>query len=292
MTNSKIAHHSNLRSNHLTLIALRRLVEPAVLQPKLIWLFAGLILVGTGILTFVYFIEPLRSAQRDRNWRTDRLDGQRHWVDGDYKAAEGCYTRALADLDDNNPWPAPAPGNEKAEKLAVTLNEWARIEYLLNNYAPSEDGFSKAKSIFTKLLYGGSDRPLDPITLQTAPQNLREGALKSMSGIARTESAMGKKAEAKKVYESLLPIYLGWWQSRKAARSNLVMCSQAVGDLSDLAAIYMSEGNTDRAQEVCRKFAEICSTTPIASDQKAKANEVYHHVFGLNESDPGITDEF
>jgi tetratricopeptide (TPR) repeat protein len=268
-------------------------VELAVSQPKLVWCLAGLLLVGTAILTFVYFIEPLRSAQRDRNWRTDRLEGQRHWVDGDYKAAEECYDRALADLDYNNPWAASSnPGNEKSEKLAVTLNEWARVEFLLSNFVPSEGGFSRARAIFTKLLYGDSDKPLDPITIQTAPLDLREGVLKSMSGIARTESAMGKKEEAKKVYEQLLPVYLGWWQSRKAARSNLIMCSQVVSDLSDLSAIYMFEGNADRAKEVARKFAEICSTTPIPSDQKAKANEVYRHVFALSESDPGITDEF
>jgi tetratricopeptide (TPR) repeat protein len=268
-------------------------VELAVFQRKLIWSLAGLFLLGTGILAFIYFVEPLRNAQRDRSWRTDRLEGQQHWVDGDYKAAEQSYNRALTDLDYNNPWAgASKPGNEKAERLAATLNEWARVEFLLNNYPQSEDGFTKAKSIFTKLLYGNSEKPVDPITLQTAPQGLREGVLKSMSGIARTESALGKKAEAKKEYETLLPIYLGWWQSRKAARSNLVMCSQVVGDLSDLSAIYMSEGDTERAKEVCHKFAEICSTTPIASDQKAKANAVYRHVFALSESDPGIADEF
>lgn len=141
-------------------------------------------------------------------------------------------------------------------------------------------------------MYGSAEKPLDPITLQTAPQILREGALKSLSGIARTQLAAGKTAEAKASYEALLPFYLGWWQSRKTARTDVIMCAQVVSDLADLADLYMKAGNTERAKEISKTLAEICSTTPIASDLKTKANDVYRHVFALSKSDAGISDEY
>src|SRR5271170_6261085 len=96
---------------------------------KLIWLIVVTSLLGSAVFLFVAFVEPFLDAQRDRDWQKDRLEGQRRYVDGQYGPAKTAYDSALRDL---------ASGNKNSQKLAITLTESGRIEFLLNNYDQSE----------------------------------------------------------------------------------------------------------------------------------------------------------
>jgi tetratricopeptide (TPR) repeat protein len=264
---------------------------------KMAWLTAITVLLGLAASLFIFFIRPFLVAQCDRDWQRDRLEGQRRYVDSQYKLAEIAYKKALNDL---------AAGGRQSEDLAATLNESARIELLLNNYDQSEKEFSRAALIYKRLL--GVNAPSE----KNIRQLLEEGLIRSISGLAQVHRAQGQKGLAKFEYEQLFPLYAQWWQSQDfgeveadlfhrgkhkpkmqapVTKADLVICAQMAGDLTDLASIYVNDGRFNLARKVSYTLADLCSKAPISNTLKAKADVVYHRAFNVRESESGIVNQ-
>jgi tetratricopeptide (TPR) repeat protein len=268
-------------------------------RQKLVWLIVLTAVLGSAVFLFIVFVEPFLDAQRDRDWQRNRLEGQRRYVDGQYGPAKIAYDSALEDL---------GSGGKNSEKLALTLTESGRIELLLNNYDQSEKDFSQAESIYKQLLAGRISEGKETRAL------LKEGLIRSISGLAQVHRARGQKDLAKEEYDRLLPMYVQWWQSQgvgeveadflhspgkhklkqpqTVTKADPVLCAQMAADLTDLASVYLNDSNFNAAKKVSYYLADLCTKAPINPNQKAKADLVYHRAFNLSDSEPGIADQF
>jgi tetratricopeptide (TPR) repeat protein len=266
-------------------------------QTTRIWLLAITLILGCAACFYLLFVQPFLQAQHFRDWERDRLEGQRLYVDSQYKLAQTAYKKALDDLSGEN---------KHADELADTLNEYGRIEYLLNNLDQSEKEYVQAQSVYEKQLELGT----------TPDKNMRqlreEGLMRSLSGIARIYRARGQKDLAKNEYEILFPKYIHWWSSQvfsevqpdvlhrskhkkvqpqSVTKADPVICALMAQDLTDLASLYVNDADLDKAKKVTLCLSDLCSKAPIDNNLKAKADLVYHRAFELGEREPGIVNQ-